>query len=252
MGTLFYYSIYSSLLLSVFYGVYCMIRRFFPAHGFRRMLLMLMVIISFVALPVGALVDMMNTDTVVMIPSGTIIVQPDRISVGTVWTLLLWAYVIGFTLMTAVIIAGLIRLYMIVRRGRSIGGDGYRIVLTDDERIAPFSIGNMVVMSCKDYVEYGDMILCHEMQHVKSRHWVDLAVVQSLSVVAWFNPVIYIVTRELRIIHEYSADAGVVSSGTDVKEYQMLLISKASGIAMPMFANCLNHGVLKKTYNCDE
>jgi hypothetical protein len=62
----------------------------------------------------------------------------------------------------------------------------------------------------------------------------------------WFNPAVRILKRELRDIHEYEADKGVIQSGVDAIKYQLLLIKKAAGSSSYALANSLNHSKIKK------
>jgi hypothetical protein len=52
--------------------------------------------------------------------------------------------------------------------------------------------------------------------------------------------------RELRDIHEYEADNGVLQSGVNATKYQLLLIKKAAGKRACAIANSFNHSKIKK------
>lgn len=42
----------------------------------------------------------------------------------------------------------------------------------------------------------------------------------------WFNPMTWVLWQELRDLHEYEADEGVISSGVNMVQYQLLLVKK--------------------------
>ena len=69
---------------------------------------------------------------------------------------------------------------------------------------------------------------------------------QLVAVFQWYNPAAWLMREELKAVHEYQADSGVISSGVNPREYQMLLIKKAVGARFPSLANSLNHSKLKK------
>ncbi|MDE6204653.1 MAG: M56 family metallopeptidase, partial [Duncaniella sp.] len=115
-----------------------------------------------------------------------------------------------------------------------------------DEGIAPFSVMRVIVMSRCDYDEAGEMIFEHERNHVRLYHWADLLMAQAVAALQWYNPAAWLMREELKAVHEYQADAGVMRSGLNIKQYQMLLIKKAVGARFPSLANSLNHSKLKK------
>lgn len=47
----------------------------------------------------------------------------------------------------------------------------------------------------------------------------------------WLNPAVWLLKRELRDIHEYQADKGVLNQGIDATKYQLLLVKKLSAPA---------------------
>jgi beta-lactamase regulating signal transducer with metallopeptidase domain len=45
-----------------------------------------------------------------------------------------------------------------------------------------------------------------------------------VKVVYWFNPLVYLLNRDLKEIHEFQADQYALNSGIDATKYQMLII----------------------------
>jgi len=62
----------------------------------------------------------------------------------------------------------------------------------------------------------------------------------------WFNPAAWLLKRELKDIHEYQADKGVLAQGIDATKYQLLLVKKAVGSSLYTLANSFNHSKIKK------
>lgn len=61
----------------------------------------------------------------------------------------------------------------------------------------------------------------------------------------WFNPMTWVLWQELRDLHEYEADEGVISSGVNMVQYQLLLVKKAVGTRLYSMANGFDHSKLK-------
>lgn len=165
-----------------------------------------------------------------------------------VWPMVVTAiYLAGVMAMSAVTIASYIRLAQIVRSGEKRTLDsGAVLVITDRSGMTPFSWKKYVVVNREDYHECGDMILTHEQQHLRHNHWADMLLAQLVIIAQWFNPAAWLMREELRTVNEYQADAAVLQSGADARQYQLLLIKKAVGKSFPALANSLNHSKLKK------
>ena len=131
-----------------------------------------------------------------------------------------------------------------MRRGESTRmDDGCRLIVLDED-VPSFSWGRRIVMSRKDLVE-NPAILTHEMIHVHCRHSVDLLLFFPLQLLLWWNPLVWITREELRLLHEYEADEGVIQKGIDATSYQLLLVRKAVGEHRFTMASGFQHAKLK-------
>ncbi len=86
----------------------------------------------------------------------------------------------------------------------------------------------------------GKQMLRHELFHVKQQHSLDILLLEIFSILFWFNPFLYFIRREIKAIHEYSADA-YAAAGSDEYAYAKLLLLKVSGtshsLTNPFFKN---------------
>ena len=123
--------------------------------------------------------------------------------------------------------------------------DGVTLAVVDLP-VAPFSWMHTIVLSRIDYEECNPSILAHERGHIRLHHSWDIVFVEVLTALQWFNPVVWLLRRDLRTVHEYEADASVLSSGSDVSQYIQLLMRKATGTKACILANGINNSVLKK------
>ena len=252
MGEIFSYALASSLPLAVMYLIYKWILAGENQHGCNRVLLWCIYGLS-LSLPA-------------LVPSFSSFYQWESPTAGAPAVELLAPSVefggvsgipTAYKVMLAVYLAGVIaaavatgftvwRLFRVISRGERRRAGRYLVVLTDSDRIAPFSWCRFIVMNRRDYSESGDIILLHEMKHLEGRHWIDLLVAQLIVIFQWFNPAAWLMREELKTVHEYLADEAVLHSGADARQYQMLLIKKAVGARFPSLANSLNHSKLKK------
>ena len=155
------------------------------------------------------------------------------------------AFVIGVAFMLVRLAYGIYSVWRLIHSGRV-------SVITDDVTLTvvsklstPFSWFGHIVASEEDMKVYRDMILSHELAHIRLRHSWDVMFVDLALCLWWFNPAMWLLRRELQALHEYQADDAVLNEGVDAKNYQMLLIKRAAGARLHSVANCLNHSNLK-------
>ena len=138
------------------------------------------------------------------------------------------------------------KLNRLIRSGeRHVLPSGTRVSVVDVP-IAPFSWMQTIVLSRADWLMQSESILAHEEAHVRHHHSYDVVVVEVLTALQWFNPVVWFLRQELRILHEYQADASVLSSGFDESQYIHLLMQKATGIQACALANGIHTPKTKK------
>ena len=134
-------------------------------------------------------------------------------------------------------------MFRLLRRNPGERHDGYTLHLID--RVIPsFSWMRHIVINRDDYAHY-PAILTHEQAHVRRGHSVDLLLASLLTVLQWFNPLVWICRSELKLLHEYEADDFVLKHGIDATQYQLLLVKKAVGEKRFLLANGFNHAQLK-------
>ena len=173
----------------------------------------------------------------------TPVVTPAKmIDWGQIIALLYWAGFI-FCLMTTLL--SFRKMFVLIRSGRKLQQGRYTLILVPS-CVSPFSWGRYIILSEEDYEKHPDEILTHEMMHLKSHHSIDLLFMECILWLHWFNPAIWLLKRELKDIHEYQADKGVLTQGVDATKYQLLLVKKAVGSSLYTLANSFNHSKIKK------
>ncbi|PJX20776.1 hypothetical protein CAP47_11095 [Psychroflexus sp. S27] len=89
-------------------------------------------------------------------------------------------------------------------------------------------------------------ILQHEVVHKKQKHSFDLVYYEILKIIFWFHPAIYSLQNQIKLIHEYIADAKV-SSRISKKKYYENLLNGFFGVKQISFTSqFFNHSLIKK------
>ena len=153
-------------------------------------------------------------------------------------------YALGFLAVLAWTVAAMVRMERTIRKGAATRlEDGIRLVLTEAD-IPSFSWGRTIVMSRKDS-EQNPVIRLHEEAHIRKVHTLDILLFTAVTLVHWFNPLVWITLSELKLLHEYEADDAVLNHGIDATQYQLLLVRKAVGEKRFSLANGFQHAKLK-------
>lgn len=250
MGHLLTYAISAALPLLAMYIVYKWLLASENQYRYNRVVLLSMMLCAFILPTVNVLVQQFashNATVRLMSPLPQPSIADDYAAQPSAWPrIALIVYLAGITAVVIHTAIVWLRIARITASGTKIHDGRYIIVLTDDDKVAPFSWHRYIVMSQSDYKQAGVMITAHEKQHIDRQHWIDLLLAQFIVTVNWFNPAAWLVREELKAVHEYDADKRVLDSGINARDYQLLLISKATGMKFPTVANSLNHCKLKK------
>ena len=164
-------------------------------------------------------------------------------TIPVVW-LLGGCYFIGALIVLAFLLLSTIRMRRLIRSYPACNYGKYKLVICP-EKIVSFSWGHTVVLSQEDYERNPGEILLHEQMHLQHRHTWDLLWMECIMILHWFNPAAWLLMRELREVHEYEADNGVINNGIDATEYQLLLVKKSVGTRLYSMACGFNHSKLK-------
>ena len=234
----------ASLYLAIFYAFYLLVMRRTTLFRFNRIALLLGTVLCHL-LPALRLRTVFLTETAVPVSPGTpeAVGEPLGASAAPFpWLSVLYAA--GVLAVLALCLASALRTRRIICRGTSVPCEGCLLTLVDGE-LASFSWGRRVVMSRDDYERY-PAILAHELQHIRCRHSLDVLLMTAVCALHWFNPLAWIARAELKLLHEYEADEGLLRQGIDATQYQLLLVRKAVGEQRFSLANGFNHAKLKQ------
>ena len=165
--------------------------------------------------------------------------------VGLLKSVALVMFLLGVAFMVVRLVMSTLSVCRLIRSGRVERlEDGVTLTVVDN-LASPFSYFGHIVVAESDLAENRDLILEHELAHIRLHHSWDVLAVDLALIVWWFNPALWLLRRELQSLHEYQADDSVLRRGVDAKTYQLLLIKRAVGSRLYSIANCLNHSNLK-------
>ena len=245
MNAFLLYILRSGLYLSLFYAFYLLVMRRTTFFRLNRVLLLLgsyiCLLLPFIRLRAESATVFASELTIVSI--GAMPEAGDVPASFPWWEVILVLYIIGAVVTLAFFLVSSWKMERLIRKGEPVEKEGCRLVLLEQD-VPSFSWGRKVVMSRKD-LEENPAIFTHERMHVQCRHSLDLLFLLPIQLLFWWNPLVWITREELRLLHEYEADEGVIQKGIDATQYQLLLVRKAVGEQRFTLASGFQHAKLK-------
>ncbi len=92
-------------------------------------------------------------------------------------------------------------------------------------------------------------IVNHEREHIRQRHWIDLALFEVLCVLQWFNPACWLYGRFIRQNHEYLADERALQHSASPALYRAALLKQMFGGPVIAMAHSFNYSLNTKRFN---
>lgn len=253
MNAIIIYLIQSAVCLASLYLIYWFFFRkdtFFTAN---RFYLIASILLSFVLPMFEIPVFYTNTDVVYVVVLDAITVTAERIESEmaqnySIYQTFLIVYLTGAAIFMIRFIFQLLQLAFLIRKFGVSKMYGLKIVIIKS-KYSPFSYFNYIFLN-EDNLQDKNLknILEHEKIHIEQKHSIDLIILETLTIVQWFNPFIWLYKSSLKGIHEYLADEGLLTGGMNKRSYQNLLLNHAVGIQINDLTNNFNQSLIKKRF----
>ena len=256
MTLLLLYLLKVSLCIAAFYLVYTVTLSRETFFRLNRFVLLLAVILSII-LPVWTLTI---TKEIIASPEigqevyvGELSSQQqltsDKVSYGwkeAIPIAILCIYFAGALILFFKYLHGILQIIRIMKNSRKEIFSNIKLYIFH-KAVIPFSWFRNIIISEEDYISGKEIIIEHEKAHIRLKHNHDLLFINIIAVFQWFNPIFWLLRKELITIHEYQADSCVLKNGIDARKYQYLLISKGTvqSFSIPV-VNHLCSGNFKK------
>jgi len=139
----------------------------------------------------------------------TSLVMVENKSFFTLNKLMLILYLLGCAIALTYLLIGLFKIARI--RYQSSKSPIDNNILLHKQNLAPFTFLSKIYFNEADIIS--DEILQHETVHIKQKHSIDVLFLEVVSVILWFNPVIYFIKKSIKSCHEYYADKHASKAG---------------------------------------
>ena len=258
MDLIFNWSLKASLLLTLLFGVYYFLFNSNSNHQLKRgiLLLILGMAVSFPLIQLSTsstLITQATSEQPGFLPNTQlsklpITYQPIEATYSenakyTTQQILLLVYSAGIIISFLLLLVEALRLYRWSKTGTKILI--YKTEVTLHAKVkSPFSFwGKIFLPSTQMYdKETLQAIVVHEMAHVKQRHSFDSSLTAIAQCVLWYNPVIYLLHRQIKLNHELIADSKTIAQVGQASYAKSLL-----KICMDGYTSPLAHAFSQKT-----
>lgn len=256
MDKLLIYSFKSAISLAVLYFFYRIFLGKSTHFRLNRFVIVFSVIISIVLPPLANLFRLPIPDTLnftISFPvSGNAVSESTPIGEISVQNKLSLIEIIGLIYVggAVIILARLayqaIYLHAVARLSKTSYIRGFKIISLDTDMV-PFSYFKRIFIPAGRFNENSmESVILHEKTHLSQGHYMDLFVIQVITLLQWFNPFIWLFEKSLKEVHEFLADEAVLQTGNDMGNYQAILVNEAMGGPVFILTNQFNKSIIKK------
>jgi bla regulator protein BlaR1 len=242
--------------LAVFMLFYKLVLEQLSIHHFKRYYLILAIIASIlipfitfynyidVAIPASHIMPTTVNTTEQFIISETTVESTNHLPY------ILWSiYGLGVLFFSIKFILNISVLAKQIKKNEHIINKPFVTVLLDYKTI-PHTFFNYIFFYKIDYKsqQIPEAVILHEQTHSKEKHSLDICFIELLQIVFWINPLLYLIKKDIRLNHEFLADASVLKKGVSTKTYQYTLLDYTMRLPKNSLANAINYPTLKKRF----
>lgn len=234
------YLLQSGIALLVLYLFYKLVLRNEPSHTFNRLYLLLAPVAALLIpllqlplpvqplLPTAELFPVVQLQEIQVTGYSTVAAQ-SKAPLFTLGQLALLLYGAVGLLLIARLTIQVLRIRQLAASATPVSsGQTHATLLQTNAETPAFAflhyvfLGNQAHLSEKEQAQ----VLRHEMAHVRLLHTYDVLYYELLTALMWFNPLVWLLKNELRDVHEFQADAEVLTDA-HAQEYTALLAKEA-------------------------
>lgn len=122
--------------------------------------------------------------------------------------------------------------------------DGVKLIELTNSKVA-FSFFKLIFLDPS--LPDRNTIIKHELVHVNQKHSFDVLFFEIFQILNWFNPILYFIRKDIKLLHEYLADEETTNADTERYSYAMFLIQNSVGFQNFKLTNQIfTSSILKK------
>lgn len=242
METFILYIVKAAICLGIFLSIYAVFLRNTTFLRFNRFFLVFGFVASLLLASFTPTYDVVISIPVVVAESAEGVTNEIVSGVAyNVWHILGYIYLAGLVFVLIRNIFSYLKIYRLIRKGVKTSNKDF-VLVENSSVTSPFSVLKYILLNSSRLSEVEkDLILQHEITHIKQRHWIDLLCSECMLLLQWFNPLVWIYVRLLKENHEFLADRAVLDSGASATVYRAVLVNQEFQGPIFSFSNSFNY-----------
>ena len=249
------YLLKSGLLLFIFYIIYKLWLENEKMFRFNRAYLLGSLVFSLI-IPlqlfsfnpfIGKSLNSIQLEEIFIRSSNTI---SDKTNIYEILSLILsLIYVVVVLLLSIRFVLNIYSFYRKLNNNKVQFINGEKVILIE-ESILPHSFWNAIFISADDFEnkKIPSELIVHEKAHLLQKHTIDILFIEILQIAIWFNPLLILYKKAIKLNHEFLADEAVNNQFNSVSYYQNLLLEIASNKTDIALASNINYLITKKRF----
>ncbi|MFL0353853.1 M56 family metallopeptidase [Xanthomarina sp. GH4-25] len=241
----------STACLAIFLLFYKLFLEKENMHVFKRFYLLTSILISiiipFITFTQFVDIPVKLNDLVINKTTNPITIQEESVNY---LHLILWSiYVVGVLIFSLKFIFNLYNISKKIKRNPNLKTQKSIHVLLE-ELIVPHTFLSYIFLNKTHFEtqQIPEEVLIHEEAHVIQKHSLDILFIELFQIVFWFNPLIYLHKKAIKLNHEFLADLEVIEKGVTLSKYQQILLAFSSNALEPQLATAMNYSSIKKRF----
>jgi len=233
----------SGICTGIFLVIYALFLRKTTFFRFNRFFLVAGFIVSLVLPAIKYTYDVIISIPVIPVEESIPAVSSPVVSGSAmdIWSLLFVLYIAGVIIFSIRNAFSYRKLKKYIRTGQRLDTKDYKLVESNIVKL-PFTVLNFILINTARLSSAEkDLILKHEITHIRQKHWIDLIVGECMLLLQWFNPLIWMYVYLLKENHEFLADRAVIDSGVSPALYQAVLINQEFQGPVFSFSNSFSY-----------
>ncbi|NQU86314.1 MAG: hypothetical protein HQ541_11185 [Mariniphaga sp.] len=170
-------------------------------------------------------------------------INTDADTKKTPW--LLYAYILGFTLLTTRFLINISKLSTRIQKNKKLNNNGITCINIKSGRNI-HSFFRFIFLPDEHFDNPKNSIIEHEKIHVNQLHSIDILIIELIQIIFWFHPLIYLYRNAIILNHEFLADEGVLKAQVGKIEYQQSLLDYCIAKNELQFTSGFNFTHIKK------
>ncbi|TVZ57919.1 beta-lactamase regulating signal transducer with metallopeptidase domain [Flavobacteriaceae bacterium MAR_2010_105] len=247
------YLLKSGACLAIFMMFYKLFLEKENMHQFKRYYLIVALVLAF-CIPIITITYYIdpapNNLTLQTIENDAVLLNLVSSNSGLNWILALWTlYGLGVLLFTSRFLYNLFAIYKTIKHNPKHKSSNFINVLLEQLK-TPHTFFSYIFLDKYLYEtrQIPNEVIIHEQTHARQKHSLDILFIELVQIIFWFNPLIHLFKKDIKLNHEFLADQAVLNHGTCLSTYQELLLTFSSNAKEPQLAHAINYSFIKKRF----